>query len=130
MWQSRMLRRTLVDTKDQLEGGFETLCRDRYKVATLKFLQPVPLCFGLRSFGLFKWGRSLKRLHWPNRKGVWLRGLDGKAGFQVDPEFGSLYLNVGLMKPWKGFTPFEHEKKGVGKGKPSQKLFDIKFPLC
>ncbi len=109
-----MLRRTLVDTKDQLEGGFEALCRDRSKVATLKFLQPVPLCFVLRSFGLFNRGGSLKRLRWPNRKGVWLRGLDGKAGFQVDTEFGSLYLNVGLMRPWKGFTPVEHKKNGGG----------------
>jgi hypothetical protein len=86
MWPFWMLWETLVDIKDQLRLGVGTPCRDRFKVATLKLLQPTPLCLGLRSLWLPDQGGSLKRLHRPNRYGVWLRGLEGESGFQGDSE--------------------------------------------
>ncbi len=121
-----MLSGTLVDIKDQLRLGFGTPRRDRFKVAALKLLQPVPLCLGLRSLWLPDRGGSLKRLHRPNRHGVWLRGYEGEAGFQGDSEAWCLCLNAGLMKPWKGFTPVEQEK--TGGGHPFQ-LTDFSHPL-
>jgi hypothetical protein len=62
-----MLWGTLVDIKDQLRLGFGTPCRDRLKVAALKFLQPVPLCLGIGSQCFPDRGGSLRRFHWPNR---------------------------------------------------------------
>ena len=81
-----MLWKTLVEIKDQLRVGFGTPCRDQFKVAALKLLQPAPLCLGLMSLWLPDRGGSLKRLHVPNRYGVWLRGFEGEAGIQGDSE--------------------------------------------
>jgi hypothetical protein len=105
-----MLWGTLVDIKDQLRLGFGTPCRDWLKVAALKLLQLAPLCLGLRSLWLPDRGGSLERLHRRNRYGVWLRGLQGEARFQSHPESWCLCLNMGLMKPWKGFTRVGQEK--------------------
>lgn len=60
--------------------------------------------------------RSLKRLHRPNRFRVWLHELGGGSGFQCHYGLGSVYLNVGLMKPRRGLTPAAGEEKlEVGK---------------
>ncbi len=77
---------TLLDMKDPLRLGFGTPCRDRFKVAALKLLQPAPLCLNLRNLWLPDRGGSLKRLHRPNRYGVWLRGLEEEGGFQSHSE--------------------------------------------
>jgi hypothetical protein len=81
-----MLQGTLADIKDQLCLGLGIHRRDRFKVATLKLLQFVSLCLSLRGLWLADRGRSLRRLHWPNRHGVLLRGFQGEAGFQGDYE--------------------------------------------
>ena len=81
-----MLWGTLADIKDQLRFGFGTPCRDRFKVAALKLFQPVPLRLGLRGLWFLDQGGSLRRLHWPNRYGVGLRGPQGEGGFQGDSE--------------------------------------------
>jgi len=67
MWPFWMLWETLVDIKDELRLRFGTLCRDRFKVATLKLLQPAPLCLSLMSQWLVDRGKTVRRLHWPNR---------------------------------------------------------------
>ena len=77
---------TLLDIKDQLRFGSETPCRDRFKVAALKLFQPVPLRLGIGSQRFLDRGGFVKRLHRPNRHGVWLRRLQGKAEFQGDFE--------------------------------------------
>ncbi len=65
-------------------------------------------------------GRSLKRLHRPNRFRVWLHQLKGENGYRYPYGFGPVYLNEGLMKPRRGFTPAGGEEKlEVGKGNPN-----------
>ena len=60
-------------------------------------------------------GRSLKRLHRPNRFRVWLHELKGEKGSQYHYGVGPVYLNEGLMKPRRGFTLAAGEEKlGVG----------------
>ncbi len=61
-------------------------------------------------------GKSLKRLHRPNRLRVWLHEFKGESGFQYLYGFGPVYLNEGLMKPRRGLTlAADEEKLGVGK---------------
>ncbi len=92
-------------------------------VVALKLLQLAPLCLGRwRAFyrdrvhlGRDR-GRSVKKLHWPNRFRVWLHELNREGGSRYRYDFGPVYLNEGLMKPRRGFTlAAGGEKLGVGK---------------
>jgi hypothetical protein len=93
-------------------------------VAALKLLQLAPLCPDQWENGLEESGQFLPSIG----VGPW-RGFIGptasefgymsfkeRVGFNVMAGPGPGYLNVGLMKPRRGFTPIEgNEKTGVGK---------------
>ncbi len=120
---------------DQIDRGSHRYHKSRFgqglgllpeivkSVAALKLLQPAPLCPDrwesfLQGSGQFgpRPGRSLKRLHRPNRFGVWLHELNRESGSRYHYDFGPVYLNKGLMKPRRGFTPAAGEEKlGVSK---------------
>ena len=70
-------------------------------------------------------GGSLERLHRPNPSQYGYMSFKGRVGFKVMMSLEPEYLNVGLMKPWRGFTSVAG-KKNWGR----VRSFDAIFTPC